>query len=278
MKCAVPLVMMMLVATCGCMYLDTGPRQLPPANKFTPLQISIFPYRPGPEYKDLRLCIAPLNWDVYGLSMALWQGDNYTVAGLDVGLVNCAEEALHGVQACLLSAADNVNGVQIGLAASAAGGRMRGLQVSTIWNLCLLEEAKADGVQIALIGNTATELNGLQLSLWNNSGDARGAQISPILNRASTMRGFQFGLVNFSQQSEGVQLGLVNIIRDSYVPFLPFVNVHVSRKQAAEALTEAGTLGQVRDQTIGHNCACDSTMISRPFCSFVTLYPTSTND
>ena len=68
------------------------------------------------------------------------------------------------------------------------------------------------GWQIAAGATFARRVHGLQTAIFNMTSDLRGAQI---------------GLVNWSSTcSAGFQVGLVNIIADNQIPFIPFVNAY----------------------------------------------------
>jgi hypothetical protein len=53
-------------------------------------------------------------------------------------------------------------------------------------------------------------MSGLQIGLYNRA--------------ASSGSGFQIGVVNYAGSFRGVQIGLVNIIEDNRIPFLPIFN------------------------------------------------------
>lgn len=72
----------------------------------------------------------------------------------------------------------------------------------------------------------AGELRGLQLGLLNKAADMYGVQWGLIWNDAQRARGLQLGLVNTAETMTGLQIGLLNVIQQSPVPFLPFINAH----------------------------------------------------
>ena len=85
---------------------------------------------------------------------------------------------------------------------------MGGLQVS---GLASVVGEDAYGVQIALGANFARRAHGLQLA--------------GIYNQTDLLWGCQIGLVNMAFACDhGFQIGLVNVIMDNQLPFLPFVN------------------------------------------------------
>jgi hypothetical protein len=218
MKLAIPLIMLMLIA--GCSSCGNWPAELnEPAGKFTPLQVSIWPCAP-------QIQLVPANWDVYGLRMSLFCGANYNVDGLDAGAFNIAMKVCGAQVALVANIAPAATGMQLSLVGNQTYKRLRGVQVAAFGNACT---EMGNGFQLALLLNMASQLEGLQLSGVNFSGDLRGAQISPLINDATRLHGFQFGLVNFSEKSSGVQFGLLNFMKDGFLPFFPVINFNFSR-------------------------------------------------
>lgn len=100
-----------------------------------------------------------------------------------------------------------INGMSMELFYSGADG-LNGFQCVLLGPAYVRETA--NGMQSSLPVSIAGEMNGFQFSLVN-------------VSKGET-NGFQLGLVNYSKKS-GTQLGLINVIKDGYIPFLPIFNV-----------------------------------------------------
>ncbi len=84
-----------------------------------------------------------------------------------------------------------------------------------------------NGFQCVLLGpaNVRETANGMQASLpVSIAGEMNGFQFSLVNVSKGETNGFQLGLVNYSKKS-GTQLGLINVIKDGYIPFIPIFNV-----------------------------------------------------
>jgi len=75
-------------------------------------------------------------------------------------------------------------------------------------------------------GNRATELDGLQLGVFNSSDSSEaGCCQLGLINMGKTVTGVQIGLFNYCNTMSGVQIGLLNFITQSdVVIFCPIVN------------------------------------------------------
>lgn len=127
-------------------------------------------------------------------------------AGLQVAMLNEADKDFAGIQAGLLNfGGDLSNTVQF--------GDLNPLVIiSAITYVCI-----SPGVE---------DLRGLQVGLVNKASDMYGIQCGLLWNNAKHARGLQLGLINKADAMEGFQVGLVNIIKESPVPFLPIINAH----------------------------------------------------
>jgi hypothetical protein len=95
------------------------------------------------------------------------------------------------------------------------------------------------GLDLGIIGDRVTEIQGVQLS-WIYGGVTEkmvGVQAGFVLisnnvkglqygfyNQAQNVEGLQFGFVNSADTMKGVQIGLVNIIKQGRLPFMVIVN------------------------------------------------------
>ena len=97
------------------------------------------------------------------------------------------------------------------------------------------------GVQLGGLLSGAIDVTGVQLGgLLAAGGDVTGVQLGGLLARADDMvgvqisgvatvsdddaTGLQIALMNRAKSLSGVQIGLINIVKDQWVPFVPFVN------------------------------------------------------
>ena len=133
------------------------------------------------------------NEDAYGLAVSLYNMNNFEYYGLSVDAIGVTR---------------NMYGFEINGLGSMTDNTMGGVQVS---GLASVVGEDAYGVQIALGANFARRAHGLQLA--------------GIYNQTDLLWGCQIGLVNMAFACDhGFQIGLVNVIMDNQLPFLPFVN------------------------------------------------------
>ena len=120
---------------------------------------------------------------------------------------------------------------------------VKGFRLGILYSECV----SFDGLDInGLVGRTTGHGNGLQIAGIANvvAGSGVGWQIAPIanyvdggytgfqlglVNYAGTLpgaegKGLQIGLINYTEAMVGVQLGLINLITDKDVPFIPVIN------------------------------------------------------
>ncbi len=96
-----------------------------------------------------------------------------------------------------------------------------GLQIALLRNKVL---DKAGAMQLAIGMNSAADMSGIQLALWNEATLLTGIQLG-LFNTSSDVYGLQLGLINVTDTIYGFQFGLINIIRSSpYFPFFPILN------------------------------------------------------
>lgn len=189
--------------------------------------------------------------DVYGLRFGGFLGYNRSMYGIDVGVVEMAEEDMAGLQAALFTWTDgDAYGVQLGACANVINGRARLLQFGAV----NYDRADTKGVQFGLV-NRDTEFAGVQFAgivNWNdtasygvqfglvnaNQDEFSGASLAGLVNYSKTSTGlqlgllnvayeatgFQLGLINACDTMRGVQIGLVNLIAESTLPIMVIAN------------------------------------------------------
>jgi len=148
---------------------------------------------------------------------------------------------------------DNINGVQIGIAANLTGGTFKGAQASGIVNFVggdffgyqnsavyNVVGKSFRGVQSGGIGNvvgnefyglqigsifnfTAKKMQGMQWGGVNIAGELRGLQMGYI-NLVQKNHGWQVGLLNIAEEQNGVPVGLVNLSDDGNVQWLNYTS------------------------------------------------------
>ena len=179
-------------------------------------------------------------WDVYGLDLNLFYSDAPKMYGLDIGglaeltrntakglliggLANVAFENVYGLRATfgLNYCEKDVYGADLGL----VGFRdtLHGLDV----NFLASYQTEVCGMQVSGLANVSTvESYGLNVAgLANLSRTAYGLQLALLFNYTKELHGAQISLINYTEDCpSGFQLGLVNIIMQNRIKFLPIFN------------------------------------------------------
>ena len=198
-----------------------------------PLQISLLPVAQ----------IVPKEKSVCGLRLDLPWGENKSVSGIALGIVNRAE-SVQGIEIGGVNwlTADDRNmswGIQAGVFNIIGTAPYTGLQLglfnlpniftlsgympsassaatsNTIQaSLANATMTNVNGIQVAFAVNGALNVNGLQASIFvNGSNDLNGIQFSYFRNMAEgTVNGIQAGIIlgNIAQNLNGLQIGLLN--------------------------------------------------------------------
>lgn len=200
-----------------------------------PLQISLLPAAQ----------IVPKEKSICGLRLDLPWGENKTVSGIDLGIVNRAESVQGieiggvnwlaaedrnmswGIQAGVFNFKGTMpfTGVQLGLFNmpdnffDVGGGDIPSASNATTANviqasLANVTMSNVNGAQVAFAGNAALNVNGLQTTIFGNvANDLNGIQFSYFMNMAEgTVNGIQAGIFlgNVAQNLNGMQIGLLN--------------------------------------------------------------------
>ncbi|MFA6104755.1 MAG: hypothetical protein WCV67_19925 [Victivallaceae bacterium] len=156
---------------------------------------------------------------VKGNELAIfWAGTDY-VEGLQSSFIVCEDRRMDGVQAALgfCRSRENLNGLQacggVNMSETTNGFQPGGVNIA----------GDVNGLQMAAITNISKDINGAQFSIVNFSKKLNGFQASAV-NMADGGDGVQLGAVNITNK-RGIQFGLVNYIKDGWVPFLPILNI-----------------------------------------------------
>jgi hypothetical protein len=170
-------------------------KQVPKKTNWSVFELSIFPTVPSSPYVT----------DVYGLKLGLpVSGGIKSVYGLETSVIG--------------SGTDYIEGAQISVLANVCK-TFYGLQLAFI----NIANEYGDGIQGGFFNTNSFDFNGLQLGAFNLTGKKADGLAVGVYNFAATSDGVQVGLLNISNKS-GLQFGLVNIIKDSPIPFMPLCN------------------------------------------------------
>ena len=194
---------------------------------------------------DPRLQFGGADVDVLGLRLGIFSAENRNVYGFDfctllgrslgdeyalqAGLFNLVDGSTGGLQAGLSNVSlDALYGIQTAGFANVAGGETPsyGLQAAGLVN----RAGDFYGAQVGCL-NAADYVAGLQVGVANmgfdrsgpKAGDVHGVQVG-VVNACNSGAGLQVGLWNNARTFAGVQIGLVNVIEDHDLPFMPIVN------------------------------------------------------
>lgn len=128
---------------------------------------------------------------IYGVRLNLIYGRNFTVHGLDLGLVN-----------------------------HTTGGTFKGVQLGIVG----YAERNFMGWQNNWVNVVNERFEGFQQGIVNVAESAGGFQLG-VVNTSQSMNGLQLSLVNYARRLHGVQIGLINIIKEGGAfPVFPIVN------------------------------------------------------
>ena len=181
------------------------------------------------------------DWDVFGLAVDLGYTDVNLMYGLELAIgANTARNTMIGMQGSVLFnyANRNAYGAQVALA-NVCNRETLGLSVDAIGVNRQFYGLSADvigsvtdrnfyGLDVAVLCNAVREdMWGWQLAAGATFARRVHGLQTAIFNMTSDLRGAQVGLVNWASTcSAGFQVGLVNIIADNQIPFIPIVNAY----------------------------------------------------
>lgn len=181
------------------------------------------------------------NWDVFGMAVNVGYTDANLMYGLEVAAgANTARNTMMGLQASAIFnyANRNAYGAQValvnvcnretlGLAFDAFGMNRQfyGLSADILGSMT---DRSFYGMSVAVLGSTVREdMWGWQLAAGATFARRTHGLQTAIFTMTSDLRGAQIGLVNWASTcSAGFQVGLVNIIADNQIPFIPIVNAY----------------------------------------------------
>lgn len=182
------------------------------------------------------------DWDVFGLDVNLLYSDCNKMYGIEIGgLANTARLDMKGLQVAaaynlanrnavgaMVSCFNMCNRTAYGLSIDLLGMNREFLGLSIDGVMSMTDESFY-GLDIAGLASAVREdMWGWQIALGGTfARRTHGLQTSLIFNMTEDLRGAQIGLVNYASVcSAGFQVGLVNLIMDNQVPFIPIFNCY----------------------------------------------------
>lgn len=179
-------------------------------------------------------------WDVFGLDLNLFYTDVPKIYGLGIGgLATLEREKTIG---CIVSGLgnisfDNVVGLRLTAGINYTANDVWGMEAGLVGfrrNFCGLDvdflgafQQEMCGAQFSGLANISkVESHGASIAgLVNFTETAYGLQLAGLFNYAQELHGAQVALVNYTEDCpSGFQIGLVNIILQNKIKFLPIVN------------------------------------------------------
>ncbi len=100
---------------------------------------------------------------------------------------------------------ERINGIAIAPLGSTCDCNLNGIALGALGNSYL----RINGLGIATYSATQV-LNGVQIAAFNDVFDSKGLQIGLIFNSNSHVQGLMVGGINLSEEFKGVQIGIVN--------------------------------------------------------------------
>ena len=191
------------------------------------------------------------NYNVVGLRWDIFYGNNFTVTGLDFGLVGRVNDSFTGLA---LDAASWVEGDAVGAQLSGLAnivkGNATGLQIGSVvnYNHGVFTGAQAGlvnydgtlaglqlgglnwdkgicyGLQVGAGNVSVNEVRGWSLGVMNYTERLTGLQLGVFNIAGEIGSGLQIGCFNGAPKFSGLQIGILNVIGNAAVPVLPFVN------------------------------------------------------
>ena len=182
------------------------------------------------------------DWDVFGLGVNLGYTDVNRMYGIELalgantarntmvglqtsGIFNYANRNAYGAQVALVNVC---NRETLGFSADAVGinRQFYGFSADVLGSIT---DRNFYGLDVAGLGSAVREdMWGWQISIGGTfARRVHGLQTAVICNVTDELRGAQIGIINYAATcSAGFQIGLVNMIMDNQVPFLPIFNCY----------------------------------------------------
>lgn len=160
--------------------------------------------------------------NVYGFKLGAPMCSGFgRVFGLEAGVLYCGTRYVKGIQATFWGTciAREVYGIQASSFGPSITGTLVGIQADG--TLSMAEEVT--GFQVAPV-TMSDDLTGIQFGAVNLSHSIKGFQGGAV-NVSKKVNGVQLGVFNYSDKN-GCQFGAVNIIKNSWLPFMLGFNVY----------------------------------------------------
>ena len=169
--------------------------------------------------------------NVYGLKLGAPMCSGYgRVFGIEPSILYSGTRHVWGVQASLFGTclAQELRGIQASSFGPSMTTKLKGLQA--VGSLGMADTVI--GAQIAPVTICRNSVTGFQFGAVNLARPVTGFQGGAV-NIAEDVTGFQLGIFNYAKR-RGLQFGLVNIIKDGFIPFTLIFNYSSSDDKGAE--------------------------------------------
>ena len=169
--------------------------------------------------------------NVYGLKLGAPMCSGYgRVFGVEPSLLYSGTRHVLGIQASLFGTclAQEIRGIQASTFGPSLTTKLKGLQA--VGSMGMADTVI--GAQIAPVTICRNSVTGFQFGAVNLARPVTGFQGGAV-NIAEDVTGFQLGIFNYAKR-RGIQFGLINIIKDGFIPFTIIFNYSSSDDKGAE--------------------------------------------
>ena len=169
--------------------------------------------------------------NVYGLKLGAPMCSGYgRVFGIEPSILYSGTRHIWGVQASLFGTclAQEIRGIQASSFGPSMTTKLMGLQA--VGTLGMSDTVT--GAQIAPVTICRNSVTGFQFGAVNIARPVTGFQGGAV-NIAEDVKGVQLGIFNYAKR-QGLQFGLINIIKDGFLPFTIIFNYSSSDDKGAE--------------------------------------------
>ena len=164
----------------------------------------------------------------------IYTNKNYieNINGINVSLIYSYIETVNGISFSPINKVANMNGLQIGIMnkSSYRGGSNNCTETGSPKRVY---GGKSHCLQIGLTNINISEINGIQISLFNNNKKLRGLGIGLINKCYNSSKSLQIGLINLNYGGNGVQLGIINYRKTNkwFAKILPIINLKIGKEK-----------------------------------------------
>ena len=176
--------------------------------------------------------------NLYGVNLGFPFSNTTNCYGIGFGLILNNAKNVYGFQVSPATNCKNLEGISISLIGN-VHNLLNGMQLGIVNNVN--NKLNSNILQLGAINNVSSRLNSkaLQLGVSNSVHTMPipyiyrpdpvtisfwGLQLG-LLNYANIINGVQIGICNKAKTANGIQLGLINIMDNSWLPFMPIINI-----------------------------------------------------